>query len=147
MILHLKPIPYLEDWAEPSPRFLRKGLPPAPDLPLADIVAPKWATWIRDAAEAKSAPPILWTMLIGAPSSNKSPGLDAVLAPLNELERDMRKTAEADLAKWFERAEVAKIAQSVWKEATKAALKPVTICRPSPTKPIQGWNAICPACR
>lgn len=154
MNAHIQPIPYVEDWPEPSPRFLRKGLPPAPVLPLERVFAPQWATWVRNAAEAKSAPPdyvmagllatvgsaigntrwvspwagwseppILWTMLIGAPSSNKSPGLDAVLAPLKELERDMRKEAEADLAEWSERVEVAKIAQSAWKEATKAALK------------------------
>lgn len=154
MTVHLKPIPYVEDWPEPSPRFLRKGLPPAPALPLERLFAPQWAKWIKDAAEAKSAPPdyvmagllatagaaigntrwvspwagwaeppILWTMLIGAPSSNKSPGLDAVLSPLKEIERDMRKNAEAELAEWLERVEVAKIAQSAWKEATKAALK------------------------
>lgn len=154
MTAHIQPIPYVEDWADPSPRFLRKGLPPAPHLPLERIFAPQWVKWIRDAAEAKSAPPdyimagllatagaaigntrwvspwagwaeppILWTMLIGAPSSNKSPGLDAVMTPLKELERDMRKKAEADLAEWSERVEVAKIAQSAWKDATKAALK------------------------
>ena len=35
----------------------------------------------------------------------------------------MRKSAEADLAQWREAAEVAKIAESTWKEATKAAIK------------------------
>ncbi|WP_227288071.1 DUF3987 domain-containing protein [Boseongicola sp. H5] len=74
-----------------------------------------WAGW--------SEPPIIWTMLIGAPSSNKSPGLDAVLGPLRAVERGKRKTAEADLDAWCDRAEIAKLADSGWREATKAALK------------------------
>ncbi|NOD29568.1 DUF3987 domain-containing protein [Ruegeria atlantica] len=74
-----------------------------------------WAGW--------SEPPILWTMAIGLPSSGKSPGLDAVLTPLRKAERELRKNAEGELAQWREAAEIAKIAESTWKEATKAAIK------------------------
>ncbi|NVO55008.1 DUF3987 domain-containing protein [Rhodobacteraceae bacterium B1Z28] len=74
-----------------------------------------WAGW--------SEPPILWTIAIGLPSSGKSPGLDAVLAPQRKAEREMRKSAEGELAQWREAAEIAKIAESTWKEATKAAIK------------------------
>ncbi len=70
-----------------------------------------------------SEPPILWTMAIGLPSSGKSPGLDAVLTPQRKAEWELRKSAEADLAQWREASEVAKIAESTWKEATKAAIK------------------------
>lgn len=68
-------------------------------------------------------PPILWTMAIGLPSSGKSPGLDAVLSPLKQIEREMRQAIEADHADWRERADLAKLAESAWKEETKAALK------------------------
>lgn len=74
-----------------------------------------WAGW--------SEPPILWTMAIGLPSSGKSPGLDAVLSPLRKAERELRKNAEGELAQWREAAEIAKIAESTWREATKAAIK------------------------
>ena len=68
-------------------------------------------------------PPILWTMAIGNPSSNKSPGLDAVLTPLRKVEREKRRAVEAEHAVWTEAAELAKIAESTWKEAVKRALK------------------------
>ena len=77
-------------------------------------------------------PPVLWTMAIGAPSSNKSPGLDAVLSPLKDIERELRTACEGDLAAWRDRAEVAKLAESTWKEAAKAALKDGTDVPPRP---------------
>ena len=154
MTVHPTPIPYAVDWPEPAPRFLRTTLPPPPALPLEDVFPEKWARWITEAADAKSAPPdyvmagllatvgaaignsrwaapwagwseppIIWTMLIGAPSSNKSPALDAVLLPLKSIEREIRQRAEVEIAAWRDRSEVAKIAHSSWKEATKAALK------------------------
>jgi len=98
-----------------------------PDYPLAGLLsavgsaignthwAMPWAGWAE--------PPILWTMAIGMPSSNKSPGLDAVLTPLRKVERDMRREVEAERATWSEAAELAKIAKSTWKEAVKRALK------------------------
>ena len=77
--------------------------------------ASPWAGWAE--------PPVIWTMAIGAPSANKSPGLDAVLSPLKRAERDLRAVAEASLTAWRERAEVAKLVESAWKEAAKSALK------------------------
>jgi len=74
-----------------------------------------WAGWAE--------PPILWTMAIGNPSSNKSPGLDAVLTPLRKVEREKRREVEVEHAVWTEAAELAKIAESTWKEAVKRALK------------------------
>ncbi len=74
-----------------------------------------WAGWAE--------PPVLWTMAIGNPSSNKSPGLDAVLTPLRQVERGLRREVEGDLARWAEGAEIAKIAESSWKEAAKRAMK------------------------
>lgn len=68
-------------------------------------------------------PPIIWSMVIGAPSSSKSPTLDAVLGPLKQVERTLRQDMEADLAQWREQAEVAKLAEAAWKDAVKSALK------------------------
>jgi hypothetical protein len=77
-------------------------------------VAP-WEGWAE--------PPVLWTMAIGSPSSNKSPGLDAVLGPLKDMEREARQAMDGDRAEWREKAELAKLAESAWREAAKAALK------------------------
>lgn len=52
-----KPIPFEPVWPEPNPRLLRADLLPAPTLPLADVLAPRLARWVAEAAEAKSAPP------------------------------------------------------------------------------------------
>ncbi|NHX27437.1 DUF3987 domain-containing protein, partial [Escherichia coli] len=74
-----------------------------------------WAGWAE--------PPILWTMAVGNPSSNKSPGLDAVLTPLRRVERELRRTVETERATGAEAAELAKIAESAWKESVKRAVK------------------------
>ena len=77
-------------------------------------VAP-WSGWAE--------PPIIWAMVIGAPSANKSPGLDAILSPLKQVERALRLQAATELSAWAEKAEIAKLAESTWKEAAKEALK------------------------
>lgn len=41
-------------------------------------------------------PPVLWTLIIGSPSTNKSPAMDAVLEPLRELERQVRTARQAN---------------------------------------------------
>lgn len=45
------------DWPEPHARLLRAELPPPPELPLDDILSPRWAAWVRGAAESKASPP------------------------------------------------------------------------------------------
>ncbi|GGH18116.1 Protein of unknown function [Cribrihabitans marinus] len=149
-----QPTHFAPDWPEPNPRFLRLELPPAPELPLRDVLNPRLAHWVEQAAEAKGAPadyifsallavagsiignsrwvspwsgwqepPIMWVALIGLPSSGKSPALDAVLSPLRKAERARRGEAETSMAEWTEKAEVAKLMESTWKEAAKAAIK------------------------
>lgn len=51
-----KEAPFAPAWPEPDPRMLRAELPPAPALPLGGVLGPRLAAWVRDAAEAKSAP-------------------------------------------------------------------------------------------
>lgn len=147
-------IPFAPDWPAPARRFLRPETPPAPDLPLDDVVSPRLARWISNAAAAKGAPPdyifaallaaagaavgnarwvspwrgwaeppILWVMTVGLPSAGKSPAIDAAVAPLRRAEAPLRAAAEAELAAWHERAEVAKLAEATWRDAARAALK------------------------
>lgn len=52
-----EPIPFKPDWPEPEARFLRPEIPKPPALPLDDVLGQRWARWIRQAAEAKAAPP------------------------------------------------------------------------------------------
>lgn len=68
-------------------------------------------------------PPIIWTMCIGLPSAGKSPAIDAVLQPLRNAERKVRDAAKAKATIWAEKSDLAKLEESVWKEAVKAALR------------------------
>jgi len=51
-----KETPFAPSWPDPDPRLLRAELPPAPELPLRDVLGPRLAQWVADAAEAKGAP-------------------------------------------------------------------------------------------
>ena len=150
----LKETPFTPSWPEPDLRLLRAVLPPAPDLPLRDVLGPRLAQWVADAAESKGAPadyvfaallavagsvignarwvspwrgwaepPVIWAMCVGLPSAGKSPAIDAALSPLREAERPMREAAQALMAAWQEKAEIAKLAEATWKDAARAAIK------------------------
>jgi len=150
----IKETPFAPSWPDPDPRLFRPSLPPAPALPLREVLGPRLAQWVADAAEAKGAPadyvfgallavagatignarwvsvwqgwaepPIIWTMCVGLPSAGKSPAIDAALQPLRKAERPLCEAAEARRKAWAEKAELAKLAESTWKEATKAAIK------------------------
>ena len=95
-----------------------------------------WAGWAE--------PPVLWCMTIGNPSANKSPGLDAALGPLKALEREMRGAQEAELAAWRDRAELAKLSASAWKEGVKAALKLGEETPPKPASADPGPEPVLP---
>lgn len=56
MNAHAQEVPFTPSWPDPDPRLLRGSLPPAPDLPLRDVLGPRLAAWVADAAEAKGAP-------------------------------------------------------------------------------------------
>lgn len=51
-----KETPFMPAWSAPNPRLLRAELPPAPSLPLSDVLGPRLAKWVQNAAEAKGAP-------------------------------------------------------------------------------------------
>lgn len=52
----MKETPFVPSWPEPAQRYIRDELPPAPKLPLRDVLGPRLAQWVEDAAEAKGAP-------------------------------------------------------------------------------------------
>lgn len=147
-------VPFKSDWPEADARYLGDALPRPPEMPLDDVFSRAWCNWIRNAAEAKSAPidyivagilsscgaiagnarwsfpwsgwaepPILWSMVIGSPSANKSPGLEAVMTPIKSVEARLRKESLRELAEWQVKADLAKLHDSAWKEAAKAAIK------------------------
>ena len=49
--------PFTPKWPNPDPRLMRAELPPAPRLPLSDVLGPRLSQWVTDAAEAKGVPP------------------------------------------------------------------------------------------
>ena len=123
-----------------------KGAPP--DYVMAGVLAvcaslignTRWAApW-----EGWAEPPILWAMVVGQPSTNKSPGLDAALEPLRVLERELHAEAEPSLTAWSEKAELAKLAESVWREATRAALKAGEAPPPKPSAADPGPEPFAP---
>jgi len=54
---HLKETPFAPSWPDPDPRLMRAELPPAPELPLRDVLGPRLAQWVESAADSKGAPP------------------------------------------------------------------------------------------
>lgn len=168
-------VPFRPEWPEPAARFLRAEMPPAPILPLTDVLSSSWSKWILGAAEAKSAPPdyvlaallaaigslignnrwsspwsgwaeppILWTMMIGNPSMNKSPGIDAVIVPMKRAERSARQKMKLLVDEWRIKAEVAEVAHESWRKAVKSAIKEgkeppekpnEAFCEPEPSMP------------
>jgi hypothetical protein len=115
--------PRLARWVQEAAEA--KSAPP--DYVFAALLAVTGATignarWVSP-WQGWAEPPVIWTMCIGLPSAGKSPAIDAALQPLRKAERPLREAAEAERAAWAEKAELAKLAESTWKEAAKAAIK------------------------
>ncbi|MEP6019259.1 MAG: DUF3987 domain-containing protein [Paracoccaceae bacterium] len=67
-------------------------------------------------------PPVLWGMLVGNPSSGKSPALDAILDPIKEIDSALSEQYIKDRQEWADRDEVASIRLATWKADVKAAI-------------------------
>lgn len=80
------------------------------------------ARWVSVSPSWKE-PPVIWSALIGLPSSGKSPALDAAIHPARKMEKRLREAADAEVQEWSEKADVAKLLESTWKESVKAAIK------------------------
>lgn len=73
--------------------------------------------------EGWAEPPVLWTLLIGTPSANKSPGLKALTIPLDEVSARVRLSAECEVAAWEEEAACAAVRQQEWETGRDNAIK------------------------
>jgi hypothetical protein len=78
------------------------------------IVMP-WDNW--------SEPSILWMACVGDPSSGKSPGADAVMRALRQVEKELAEGFEDEYRRWEADAEIAKATHDAWKGDVSKALK------------------------
>ena len=86
-------------------------------------VAP-WRGW--------EEPPIIWSVCIGLPSMNKSPGIDAALIPYRRAAEPLRAEALKEREAWDQKADVAKIAGAIWKDQVRSALAEGKSAPPKP---------------
>ncbi|TAF75886.1 MAG: DUF3987 domain-containing protein [Alphaproteobacteria bacterium] len=68
-------------------------------------------------------PPTLWMMIVGAPSSNKSPAMDVCSRIIEELELEINSDYEALKAEYQEKMKLYEAQEKLSKEQTKKALK------------------------
>ena len=140
------------DWPEPDMTLTSSERLPAPELPLeifghagqlisdlarqknapADYVAQAYlvgaASLIGNARWGNPKPgwrepTILWGMLVGEPSSAKSPALDTVLTPMKAIEKDLVSTFADDHDAWQHSATLAGIAEDSWTKKCKTAFE------------------------
>lgn len=67
-------------------------------------------------------PPIIWGMLVGEPSSGKSPALDAVLDPVKQIDNALSAEYMQNRREWEDKDEVARLVLAKWKTEAKAAI-------------------------
>ena len=70
-----------------------------------------------------SEPSILWVAAVGDPSANKSPGLDAITAPLRKMEKAIAESHKATLRDWNGTVERAQVVKDDWQAQVKLAVK------------------------
>ena len=67
--------------------------------------------------------PNLWGGIVAPPGFMKSPVIQAVTRPLNQIQGDWRRDHEAGIAEYAHATEEWELAKSAWRELSKAALK------------------------
>lgn len=77
--------------------------------------ASPWDDWVE--------PPIVWVMLVGDPSSGKSPAMDSVLSEVSRIDARFSKEFREKRSAWEEKAEIAKAATTVWRQQVKLAIE------------------------
>lgn len=70
-----------------------------------------------------SEPSILWVAAVGDPSANKSPGLDAITAPLRKMEKAIAESHKDTLREWNGVVERARAVKDDWQGQVKLAVK------------------------
>lgn len=77
--------------------------------------ASPWGGWIE--------PPVLWFSLVGIPSSGKSPGLDASMNLLQQLQKEAGQDIAEKKQAYLGACQVAKAYRDKWEEEVKQAVK------------------------
>ena len=90
----------------------------------SSCLASPWKSW--------KEPAILWSCLVGNPSSGKTPGLSSPLDLLKKLDGEINAGFDEEIDEYDRRLQEAKIATDLWKADVKIALKKGV---PSPPKP------------
>lgn len=96
-------------------------------------VAPR-SSWIE--------PSHLWVMLVGDPSSGKTPGMRPVLDLLLPIERQLERQFRTEMEEYERACEQAKECERLWEKACKDAEKRG---ESKPEKPAEAQNPHCPA--
>lgn len=92
------------------------------------IGAKRWVSpW-----EGWEEPCVMWTALVGDPSSNKSPAIDAAILPLRAMELDLAEQHKAALMSYAAVAERANAENKLWQDKVKQAAKDAVA---TPSKP------------
>lgn len=84
---------------------------------------------------AKSAwaePCIIWSAVVGDPSSRKSPALEAVIGPLRKIEYDATENHKENVRDWEAQCERVKHELAAWQDTVKSASKDGLSTPPKP---------------
>lgn len=79
------------------------------------------ARWVRP-WDGWKEPSVIWSALVGNPSANKSPAMDAVSDALKTINKRFADEHRAAHKEWADGAEIAKIVEAGWKADAKVAI-------------------------
>lgn len=141
------------EYKEPNMVILRQSSHDAPDFPvevMGEFWAKKAAEWAKISnapldftslslivgaascignsrwVEAKpgwSEPPVLWCMLVGRPSTNKSPAMGLVTKVLSNIEAQWRPAYEEQMREWESEKKQATLRRKIWERDIEAMLE------------------------
>jgi len=147
---------------------------PPPEFP-AGVLGAVWSKWIRGASDSAGAPlsyvgiallvaaaasignarrvthglwsepSILWGMMVGDPSTGKTPALRPIQAILSSFDRDLSAGFPAAEAEHCANVATAKIAEEAWQKSVKDAIKRGEDPPPMPISAIEPKPPVCPA--
>ncbi len=145
-----------------------------PDFP-AHFLGPVWSNWVIGQAEAAGAPisyvglallvaaaalngnarrvthgtwsepSILWAMMVGDPSTGKTPALRPIQAIMSAFDRDISAGFPAIVAEHTEREAAANIVKEEWEKAVRKAVREGNPAPPMPKSATAPDVPVCPA--
>jgi len=65
----------------------------------------------------------IWSMIVGDPSFNKTPALNTVIKPLEDIQSHEKNSYKKALSEWKEKKELGDIAEKKWKKDVREALE------------------------